>query len=166
MKKAILIFGGLGLLGFGLYRYFKTQADLLKQFTWKISGFKIGKITLNEFAIDLTFLFSSSADIEAQINKLYLDLYIDGKNVGFVSEEQAFIIPAKGSTNIPVHVSINPQEVFKNIVDLLLGSFKNRDVKFKLSGYVSLKSGFVSTTIPINYETSIQEYLKDVPLVK
>lgn len=162
MKKALLILGGVGLLGFGLWRYFKKQAEILKEFTWKIAGFKIIRFNANELAVDLTFLFSSSADVEATINKLYLDLYLDGKNVGFVNEVKKFIIPAKGSTNIPIHVSVNPQAIFKNIIDLTLGAYKNKDLKFRLNGYVNVKSGIISTTIPVDYETSIQQYLKGI----
>ena len=162
MKKALLILGSVGLLGFGLYRYFKNQADILKKFTWKISGFKIIRFNANELAIDLTFLFSSSADIEATINKLYLDLYLDGKNVGFITESKKFIIPAKGSTNIPLHISVSPQTIIKNLIDLTLGAYKNKDLRFKLSGYVNVKSGILSTTIPVEYETSIQQYLKGI----
>jgi hypothetical protein len=162
MKKALLILGSVGLLGYGLYRYFKTQADILKNFTWKISGFKIIRFNANELAIDLTFLFSSSADLEATINKLYLDLYLDGKNVGFITESKKFIIPAHGSTNIPLHISVSPQIIFKNLIDLTLGAYKNKDLRFKLSGYVNVKSGILSTTIPVEYETSIKEYLRGI----
>ena len=158
MKKALLILGSLGLLGFGLYRYFKSQADILKKFTWKVSGFKIIRFSFKELAIDVTFLFSSSADIEATINKVYLDLFIDNKNVGFVTESKSFIIPAHGSSNIPIHVSINPQSIFKNIIDVTLGAFKNKDMRFRLKGYVNIKSGILSTTIPVEYDTSIKEY--------
>jgi len=162
MKKALLILGSVGLLGFGLWRYFKKQAEILKDFTWKIAGFKIIRFNINELAVDVTFLFSSSADVEATINKLYLDLYLDGKNVGFLNEVRKFIIPANGSTNIPIHLSVNPQSIFKNIIDLTLGAYKNKDLKFKLSGYVNIKSGILSTTIPVEYETSIQQYLQGI----
>jgi LEA14-like dessication related protein len=162
MKKGLLILGGIGLLGFGLWRYFKKQAEILKDFTWKISGFAIRSFTLNELSIDVTFLFSSSADIEATINRMYLDLYLDGKNVGFVSETKSFIIPAHGSTNIPLHLSVNPQSIFKNIIDVTLGVYKSKDLRFRLKGFVNLKSGILSTTIPVDYETSIQEYLKGI----
>jgi hypothetical protein len=162
MKKALLIFGGLSVLGYGLYRYFKTQGDILKKFTWKVSGFRILKFSLNELSVDVDFIFTSEALIEAKVNRLYLDLFLDGKNVGYVSEDKPFIIPAKGSSKIPIHISINPQVVFKNIIDLTLGIAKNKDVVFKLNGFANIKSGFISTTIPITYETSIKEYLKGV----
>jgi LEA14-like dessication related protein len=162
MKKALLILGGLSVLGFGLYKYFKTQADLLSKFTWKISGVKNVKISFTELSMDINILLTSVADIEAKIIKMYFDLYIQGTNVGFVSNDKEFIIPANGSSTIPLHISINPQSIFKNLIDVTLGAGKQKDVMFKLDGYVNVKSGFISTTLPIVYETSIKEYLKGV----
>jgi hypothetical protein len=159
MKKALLIFGGLSLLGFGLYRYFKTQTNLLLDYQWKIAGFKIIRFSLTEITINLSILFTSKADIEAKINKIYLDLFLEGKNVGFISEVKSFIIPAKGSTTIPLLISINPQSIFKNIFDVSLGIAKSKDLRFKIDGYANVKSGFISTTLPIKYETTIKEYL-------
>jgi hypothetical protein len=160
MKKILLAVGGLSLLGFGLYKYFKTQADLLTKFTWKLQSFKIRKFSFEELAIDVTFLFTSVADLEAKVQKMYLDLYLEGKNVGYIMEEKEFIIPAHGSSSIPIFVSINPQAIFKNLIDFTLNIGKNKDVRFKMDGFASIKSGFVSTTLPIKYETTLKEYLK------
>lgn len=163
MRKILLIAGGLGLLGYGVYRYFKRQAEILSQFSWKIVSFKIKKFSLTEMSLDVVFMFTSQADIEATINKMYFDLFLEDVNVGFVKEEKSFIIPAKGSTTIPLIVSINPQYVLKNLINVSLGVAKKKDVKFKMSGYVNIKSGFISTTIPVEYETTIKEYLGLIP---
>jgi hypothetical protein len=167
MRKALLIFGGLSLLGVGLYRYFKKQSDIIKDFTWKISGFSISKFSFTELSINITILFTSKADLEAKVNKLYLDVFVEGKNVGFISEEKSFIIPANGSTNIPLNISINPQAIFKNIFDVSLGVAKSKDLRFKLDGFANIKSGFISTTVPVLYETTVKEYMKGlVPTAK
>jgi hypothetical protein len=160
MKKAVLVIGGLSLLGYGLYRYFKKQATLLTQFTWKIRDIKNVKFSINELSMDISFLFTSVSDIEAQINKLYLDIFLDNKNVGFVSDEKQFIIPARGSSIVPIRISINPRAVFKNLVDFTLGIAKNKDLMLRMDGYADIKSGFIKTTLPIKYETSVKEYLK------
>jgi hypothetical protein len=162
MKKTLLFVGGISLLGFALYRYFKVQVEILKQFTWKVSALKIVKFTNTEIAIDITFLFSSSADIEAKIERLYLDILLEGKNVGFISENKGFIIPAHGSSSVPLHISINPQAILKDVVSLVLGVGKKKDIEFGLKGFANVKSGFISTTLPIEYKTSLKEYLKEV----
>jgi len=159
MKKTLLFIGGLTVLGVGVYSYLKKQKDLLMNFTWKIQGFKILKFTKDEVAIDLNILFTSVSDVEAKIERLYLDLFLDGKNVGFVSENNPFIIPAKGSATIPLKISVNPRGLFNNLIDLTLGVFKNKDLMFAVNGFAKIKSGLFYTTLPIKYETSVKEYL-------
>ena len=159
MKKALLYIGGLSLLGFGIYKYFKNQKDLLLKFSWKIQGFRIRKFSKDELTIDLKILFTSVSDIEAKIEKLYFDLLLDGKNVGYISENNTFIIPAKGSATIPLTISINPRGLLNNIIELTLGVVRNKDIVFSLVGFAKVKSGFFYTTLPIKYETSVKEYL-------
>jgi hypothetical protein len=165
MKKALLLIAGLGVLSTGVYLYFKKQMDLISKFTWKISGFKINKISLTNLDINLNIKFTSVADLEAKINRVYLDLFLEGKNVGYVTQTQAFIIPAKGTSDVPINISINPQYIFKNITDIILGVAKDKDINFKIKGFADVKSGFFSTTLPIEYETSLKEYLKKVPIL-
>jgi len=164
--KPLLFISGIGLLGIALYRYLKKQSEILKEFTWKISAIKILKVSKNEVAMDVTFLFTSSADIEAKIERIYLDLYLQGKNVGYISEDKSFIIPAKGTSAIPLHISINPQAIFQDLVNMTLGIAKKRDIDFQLKGFANIKSGFISTTLPIDYKTTLNEYLKDLTTIK
>jgi hypothetical protein len=162
MKKALLLLAGLGVLSTGFYLYFKKQMDLISKFTWKISGFKINKISFSNLDINLNIKFTSVADLEAKINRVYLDLFLEGKNVGYVTETKAFIIAAKGTTDVPINISINPQYIFKNITDIILGVAKDKDINFKIKGFAEVKSGFFGATIPIKFETSLKEYLKKV----
>lgn len=161
MKKTLLLVGGIGLLVFAIRRYFKAQIEILKQFTWKVSDLKIVKFSNTEISIDITFLFSSSADIEAKIERLYLDIIVEGKNVGYISENKGFIIPAHGSSSVPLHISINPQPILKDIVSIVAGVGKKKDIEFGLKGFANVKSGFISTTVPIDYSTTLKKYIEE-----
>lgn len=165
MKKALLYLGGISVLGYGLYKYFKTQSEILMNYDFKILGITVKKITLANLSMDLKIRFISKSDIEAKVNNIYLDLYLEDKNVGYIKEENPFIIPANGSSDITLFISINPQYVLKNITDILLGVGKSRDIKFKVDGFASIKSGFFKATLPIKYETSLKEYLKVIPTI-
>lgn len=165
MKKVLLIVGGVSVLGYGLYKYFKTQADLLSAFDYKIIGINIKKFSLTNIAMDLKIRFISKSKIEAKVNTIYLDLFLEGKNVGYIRETNPFIIPANGSSDISLYISVNPQFVLKNFTDILLGISKNKDIKFATKGFASIKSGFIGATVPIDYETSLKEYLKGIPVI-
>ena len=160
MKKTLLYIGGAGILVYALYRYFKVQSDLLMQYEYKIAGVKVRKLSLNELSLDLSIQFTSKSDIEAKIKKIFLNMYVEGKKVGFITETKEFVIPARGSSIVPLFISVNPQFVLKNLTDIALGIGKAKDVRFSIDGYADIKSGFISTTVPIKYETTLKEYLK------
>lgn len=160
MKKTLLYLGGAGILGYALFRYFKVQSQLLQNYEYNIVGFRVKRLNLNELSIDLDIKFTSKSDIEAKINKIFLEIFLEDVKVGFVTETKEFVVPARGSSIVPLFISVNPQLVLKNITGILLGVGKQKDLRFKLEGFADIKSGFISTTLPIKYETTIKEYLK------
>ena len=93
------------------------------------------------------------------MEKIYLDLFIQDSGVGFVKQESPFFIPAKGSSDINLDITFNPQLVATNIVSILLGGLKQKDIKFTLKGYANLRSGLIKTTLPITYTDSLKNYL-------
>ena len=158
MKKTLLYLGGFGLLGGALYYYFKKQADLLLQYQVDIVGVKFGKVSTSSVDMVISVKFTSIADLEAKVNKMYLDVAIEGANVGYVTNDKTFIVPAKGHSYIDLNITFNPKLVLGNAVDIILGVKKNKDINVDLNGFANVSSGMLSTTLPIKYHTTIKEY--------
>ena len=161
MKKAILIFSGLGLLGYGLYRYFKAQSQILSDFDWSISSFKVVDVSFEQIVLELNFLFTSKADLEARIEKLYLEIFMEGKNVAIITEIKPFVIPAHGSSNVPITAIISPKTILTNIMQFILDISKASDVDIEIKGYADIKSGIIKTVLPITYKTSLKKYMAE-----
>lgn len=159
MKKTILYIACFSILAGTVYWYFKVQTALLKDFSYKIIGFGIQNITRNNLSFTLKFRFINQSSIEATVKKLYSDVYIEGKNVGFITESKEFIIPAKGSSDIDLYFSVQLNNVIYNLPDLIGAILTNKDLKFALKGTVTVKSGFIKTTIPIEYDNTVKKYL-------
>ena len=79
MKKTLLFGAGIGVIGYALYKYFMRQKNLLLDFSWKMAGIKVQKATPTEVVIIFSMKFISKADIEAKVNSIYMDVYLDGK---------------------------------------------------------------------------------------
>lgn len=156
--RNILIFGGLA-AAVGLVLYLRRQFALLADYDYKITGLKFNKISKNNISVDVKTLIFNKSKIEATVNKIYLELLIQDTKVGFVTESGAWIIPAKGSNEIVMKITFNPQLVLKNIADIVLGGIRQKDVNFTLTGYANVRSGFLSTTIPITYSDKVSAYL-------
>jgi LEA14-like dessication related protein len=153
---AVAIIGGISLFGYGLYKYFTRQIDLLKQFNWKVLDFSLDTLDLKVIKGTIKFRFSSISDVELEINKFYLDVYANGERVGYIEDVNTFIIPAKGYTDIPFAYTINPQFIIKNIVDIIAYTTKQEDAIITFDGYIKIKSGFISATVPIKSDCSVK----------
>jgi len=159
VKKTLLYVGGISILAYAIYRYIKVQTGLLQDFTYKIIGFQIQKFNKDQLSFTVKIRFTNKSSIEATVNKLYTDVFLDGKNIGYITEVRQFIIPAKGSSDIDLYFQIQPKDILVNAVDLLLGLAKNKDFILSLRGTAKVSSGFITTTIPVVYDTSLKQYL-------
>jgi hypothetical protein len=158
MKKGLiglLILSGVGLSIYGLYSYFKQQANLLKQFTWKIVSFQLDTITLELVKGSVTIRFASISNLEFIVSQFVLDVYINGQKAGYVNDITQTLIPANGYSDIPIAFTLDPQYLISDVSDIALYSLKQKDAIITLNGYVSVKSGFISATLPIKCNCSI-----------
>ena len=160
MKKATIIglavLGGLSMFGYGIYYYFKKQADLLKQFSYKIINLNFDTFELNLIKGTITFRFTSISDIELTVQDFLMKLYFNGEYVGYVEDVSAFLIPARGYNDIPFAFSINPQLIISDVTDIIAYAFQSKDGTITLDGYATVKSGFIKATLPIKFNCSVK----------
>jgi LEA14-like dessication related protein len=161
MKKVLLYGTGIGVIGYALYKYFRRQKDLLLDYSWEIAGIKVTKVTPTEVIIVFSMKFISKADIEAKVNSVYLDVYLDNKSVGYVTEQKPFILPAKGHSFIDLNITFNPKLIFQNVIDFTLGIVQKKDINIELKGYADIQSSFIKTTLPLQYKTTFKEYFSN-----
>lgn len=159
MKRILVIALGLSVAGLGIWYYIKTQAELLAKFKYKITGGRLNTVSTNVFQLSLFIKFSSIADIEATVSDLSLNVFLDDKKVGVISNDNSFIIPSHGTSDIALNLSFDPRIVLGNILDIVSGNRAVENSQLKIDGYASVKSGFISATLPVRYSTSIKEFL-------
>jgi LEA14-like dessication related protein len=157
--KTVAIVGGIGVIIYAIYSYYKKQFKLISDYDYKIIGVKIKSMTANNIVFDTKYRFFNKSKIEAEVNKIFLKVIVEGVEIGYITENDKFIIPAQGSSDIDLQISANPQLVFKNILSIALGGFKKKDINFTMDGYANIRSGFISTTLPIKYSDVISAYL-------
>jgi hypothetical protein len=74
MIKKVLIIGGVGLAGYGLYRYFKYQVDLAMKYDYKIKNFKYLGISGNDIKVSATIQISNKSNFKLIVNSFDLNL--------------------------------------------------------------------------------------------
>jgi len=158
--KAILIFSGLGVIGYALYRYYTKQIDFLKDITYQVVGFKIAKVSASSVSVDITNRIYNASNVEATVQELYLDFLLNNVRIGQVNEVKDIVIKPQQTTDVTYRFTFDPKLVISNIVSLITFSVAAKDMTFVAKGYAKVKSSFLQTTIPFEYKNTLKNFLK------
>jgi LEA14-like dessication related protein len=158
--KPALIISGLGVIGYALFRYYKKQIDFVKDIQYTISGLKIVNIAKEDVTLDIFLKVYNSSNVEAKVTEIFLDVIMNGTKVGSINESSEFTIMPTKTTEVSYKFSFNPSLVIKNIVNILTLTVALKDVVIVADGYMKVKSGFLSTTIPFTYQNTLKNLLK------
>lgn len=157
--KALFVVGGLGLIGYALYRYYLKQIDFLKDITYQVIGLKLVSVSANQVSMDITTRIYNASNVEATVKEMYLDFLINGIKVGSVNEVKDILILPAQSTDVTFNFKFNPRILGKNILDIVSLSVGSKDVVFDAKGFVKVKSSFLTTTIPFEYSNNLKSIL-------
>jgi LEA14-like dessication related protein len=158
--RPFLIFGGIGVIGFALYRYYMRQINFLKDITYQVTGIKIRSITTSQVSLDITTRIYNASNVEATVKEMYLDLYINDARVGNITEVKDILILPTKTTDITFNFAFNPRLIGKNLIDIITRSVNAKDVIFDIKGYIRVKSSFVTASIPFEYQNNFKSLIK------
>jgi LEA14-like dessication related protein len=158
--KPTLILSGVGIIGYALYRYYIKQLDFLKNIQYSLSGIKILSVAKEQVTLEITQKVYNASNVEAKITEMYLDLYLNEIKVGNIDESSDILLLPTKTTDVSYKLSFDPQLILKNIVNLVSLTIALKDMTVRAEGYVKVKSGFISTTIPFTYKNNLKSILK------
>ena len=158
--KPALIISGLGVIGYALFRYYKKQIDFVKDIQYTISGLKIINIAKEDVTLEIFLKVYNASNVEAKVTEIFLDVMMNGTKVGAINESNEFTIMPTQTTDVSYKFSFNPSLVIKNIVNILTLTVALKDVVIQADGYMKVKSGFLSTTVPFTYQNTLKKLLK------
>lgn len=159
MKKIAAI-AGLGIIGYALYRYYKKQMQFLEDITYEVVSVRPRQISRSNVSMDITVKAFNSSNVDATITQMYLDVMINGVKVGNVNEVKDIRLEPGKTTLVTFNFAFNPQLIGKNVVDLITSTITGKDVKIDITGYVRVRSAFISSSLPFSYSTSLKEAIK------
>jgi LEA14-like dessication related protein len=157
--KTIAIAGGVGIIAYAIYRFYKLQIDFIKNIQYKVVNVKINKITKLLVSIDITMRVFNYSNIDATVKEMYLDLIVNGVKVGNVQESKDIKIKASGQTDVSFTFNINPALILTNITQIANLALSLKDATVVANGYAKIESGLLKATVPFEYKTTFKEYL-------
>jgi hypothetical protein len=156
-SKVALILSGLGLVGYGLYVYFKNNALKLIEMTYRFQNLKVNKFTISDAEVSAEVVLTNPSDLSFKITGYDINVQFEGYDVARLQRSNTNIpIDARESTTIPFIVQFDPRQVGTNLYPLFLDVFVNKTsskrFKVRYVGSISLKYGFLGfKNVPIDY---------------
>jgi LEA14-like dessication related protein len=167
MKK-VLLFGGIGLAGFGLYRYFKYQVDMALNYDYKIKNFKILGYDNEKINISLELEITNNSSFEILVKEYDLKLSFKGKNFATTKSKVPFAVLPNNSFTLKTEGVINVKESKIAILPFIQDVLGKKPINVEVSGFVKVK--FLGLDYTLKFDNEIFQYsadlLKDVGLSK
>lgn len=158
--RPFLILGGIGVIGYALYRYYMKQINFIKDITYQVIGLNIKSITANQVSLDITTRIYNASNVEATVKEMYLDFFVNGVRVGNVNEVKDILILPTKTTDVSFNFAFNPRLISKNILEIISPSATSKNVIFDVKGYIRVKSSFITTSIPFEYQNNLKSLIK------
>jgi LEA14-like dessication related protein len=159
MKKVIIIGAIVAIVGGGLYYFYKQQYSQVTNLDFKFLKVSLGKLAATDTILNISLMVTSNSTLEAKVTDLNLEVYINDKKVGNVSELSPIILPAKGSSVVDLKVAINPLQTGMDILDVAASYFKEKNAVVRINGYGKVKTAFIETSVPFTYDTTLKELI-------
>ena len=158
--KPLLIVGGLGVIGYALWRYYKRQVDFLKNITYQVTRVNVVSISKTKVTLTIWAKIYNASNVDAVVREMFLDFFVNDVRVGNITEQKDIRIAPMQTSLINFNFSFDPSLIGKNIVDLVSLTLRAKDMTFKLNGYVGVESGGLKATLPFKYENNLKNLLK------
>lgn len=158
--RPLFVLGGLGIIGFALYRYYTKQIGFLKDITYQVIGLKVRSITVNQVSLDITTRIFNASNVDATIKEMFLDVFVNGVKVGNVTEVKDIVVLPSRTTDISFNFAFNPRIIGQNLLDIISLSVAAKDMLFELRGYIRVQSSFLTTSLPFEYQNNFKSLIK------
>ena len=165
MKKAGLIFGlgGAAIIAIGLVFHFKTQITKLKGMCYKIKSFQIVSLKLDNFKFFLNTLVKNGSDVDFDIVIYDFDVLLVGKHISHISSDVQQTVSANSVSELKLLIDFSPKEKFSSADILRLAEYatlKQDKFVITLVGKITIKSSFITKTVPVEMTFSLKEILE------
>lgn len=167
MKK-VLLFGGIGLAGFGLYRYFKYQVDMALNYDYKIKNFKVLSYNDDKIDVSVELEIINNSSFEILVKEYDLKLSYKGKNFANTKSKVPFAVLPNGSFKLKTEGVINIKESQVAILPFIQDVLGKKSINVEVTGYVKVKFLGINYTLNFNNETFqySSDLLRDLGLSK
>jgi LEA14-like dessication related protein len=169
MKK-ILLFSGIGLAGFGLYRYFKYEVNQALNYDYKIKNFHYDNVDIANNKIDVSLEIDLTNKSNFEIIVRSYDLKFAYKGIYFASSksDNSFVITPDNTFTLKISGTIDLKSAELSVLPFVQDVLARKPIDIEISGNVKVKFIGINNTITFNKDKFqySADLLKDFNLAK
>lgn len=167
MKKVLLI-GGLGLAGFGFYRYFKYQVNQAVNYGYAIKNFKVLSNDDESVKVELEIEIQNNSSFQVLVKSYDLKLYFKGKQFATSKSTEEFKVLPNSSFSLKTIGTINLQQSKVAVLPFIMDVFRRKPINIEVSGNIKIKFLGINSTLNFDRQefTYSADLLKDYNLAK
>jgi len=149
MKK-VLLFGGIAIAGFGLYRYFKYQIDMALNYDYKLKNFEILGQDGDILKVSATFVITNKSSFKVDVTGYDLQIFFKDTAFARTVNTEKITIQPNSSFEIVGFGEINIVKSKILILPLVKDIFERKPIDISVSGVVNIKFLGVPTSLRFN----------------
>jgi LEA14-like dessication related protein len=167
MKK-VLLFSGLGLAGFGFYRYFKYQVNQAVNYGYAIKNFKVLESDTESVKVELEIEIQNNSSFEVLIKSYDLKLKFKGKQFATSISTKEFKVLPNSAFSLTTIGSINLKQSKVAVLPFVMDVIKRKPINIEISGFIKVKFLGINSTLNFDNQefTYSADLLKDYNLAK
>jgi len=161
MKK-VLLFGGVALAGFGLYRYFKYQIELALNYEYTLKDFKVLGQKDNMLSVSAVFSITNKSSFKVIVKDYDLQLFF--KDLPFASTKlkQSITVQPNSTFEVTGFGEIDIQKSKVAIVPFIKDVLDRKPIDIAVSGIIHI----VFLGIPTSLKFDKQKFNYSVDLIQ
>jgi LEA14-like dessication related protein len=163
-----LLFGGLALAGFGMYRYFKYQVNMAMNYDYKIKDFKVDNIDGTNVSISLAVEIKNKSSFKVKVTDYNLDLAFKGIPFAHTQSNAEMVILPDSLFTLKTNGVISLDKAKTAVAPFLNDVVKRKPINIEITGYVKVKFLGIPSTIKFNSQqiTYSQDLIAEYKLDK
>lgn len=154
MKK-VLLFGGIGLAGFGLYRYFKYQVSQALNYDYKIKNFKYDNVDVanNKIDVSMEIDLTNKSSFEVIVRSYDLKFAFRGVQFASSASSNSFVVMPNTSFPLKIKGTIDLQKAKVSVLPLVQDILARNPINIEVTGSVKVKFMGVNSTITFDNQS-------------
>jgi hypothetical protein len=158
--KNLLLFGGIGLAGFGLFRYFKYQIDLALNYDYKIKNFKVLSYDSEKINASLELEVVNKSNFQILVNEYDLKISYKGKNFANAKKTTPFLVLPNNSFTLKTEGVINVKESSVAVLPFIQDVLAKKPINVEVTGSIKVK--FIGIDYTLNFNNETFQYSSDL----